>query len=70
MKFANLGGNLTQVFCFFFPNKISKEEKNIIKNVDLMKFCPVTMEEDLLTAVTGKEMPGAIVAPLPSLSNR
>ena len=69
MKFANLGGNLTQVFCFF-PNKISKEEKNIKKNVDLMKFCPVTMEEDLLTAVTGKEMPGAIVAPLPSLSNR
>ena len=30
----------------------------------------VTMEEDLLTAVTGKEMPGAVVAPLPSLSNR
>merc|ERR1719458_381641 len=28
------------------------------------------MEEDLLTAVTGKEMPGAVVAPLPSLSNR
>ena len=28
------------------------------------------MEEDLLTAVTDKELPGAIVAPLPSLSNR
>jgi len=30
----------------------------------------LTMEEDLLTAVTDKELPGAIVAPLPSLSNR
>ena len=44
------------------------KEHFLFENKD---FSPaVTMEEDLLTAVTDKELPGAIVAPLPSLSNR
>ena len=55
MKFANLQRNSSIFMNTFFS---------------VISIFSVTMEEDLLTAVTGKEMPGAVVAPLPSLSNR